>query len=266
MSARAAPVAMAVAFGPKLFKLVTVALKSAKAAKLGLGVASMAAYTWLFTWEFATLIMVSLIIHEYGHIWAMRAVGIPTKGIYLIPFVGGAAVPERAFRNRMEEQFVSIAGPIFGLAQGYFLYLMYLLLDLPLLGAAAGWVALFNVFNLLPIPPLDGGRIIKSATFSIGKIWGLIFMGLGFVGAFILMVSMNFFLLGLIALLSFFEIIWEARAGARDGEFHIRRMDRGQVFQCLGLYVLVVAAFVALMMAASSIPEGELAMQIMRSD
>lgn len=266
MSSRAAPVALAIAFGPKLFKLVTVALKSAKATKVGLGVASMAAYTWLFTWEFATLIMVSLIIHEYGHIWAMRAVGIPTKGIYLIPFVGGAAVSERAFKNRMEEQFVAIAGPIFGLAQACFLYLLYLVTDLTLLGAAAGWVALFNVFNLLPIPPLDGGRIVKSATFSIGKTLGLIFMGCGFVGAFLLMVFMNFWVLGIIALISFFEIIWEARADARSGEFHVRRMDRGQVVQSLGLYVLVVAAFVALMVAASSVPEGALAMQIMRSD
>ncbi|MDH3231254.1 MAG: site-2 protease family protein [Alphaproteobacteria bacterium] len=266
MSSRAAPIIIAVVFGPKLFKIVTAALKSAKAAKLGLGVASMAAYSWLFTWEFAILIMVSLIIHEYGHIWAMRAVGIPTKGIYLIPFVGGAAVSERAFKNRMEEQFVAIAGPIFGLAQGCFLYLLYLLLDLPLLGAAAGWVALFNVFNLLPIPPLDGGRIVKSATFSIGKIWGLIFMGAGFAGAFLLMLLMDFWLLGVIAIVSFFEILWEARASGRDGEFHVRRMDRWQVLQSLGLYVMVIAAFVALMVASSSVPEGKLALQIMRSD
>jgi len=94
-------------------------LKSAKAVKVLLVGASVAAYSWLFSIQFALLIILCLVIHEYGHIRAMKYFGMKTKGIYLIPFVGGAAVGESNLNTRWQNVVISIMGPVFG---GYYLF------------------------------------------------------------------------------------------------------------------------------------------------
>jgi Zn-dependent protease len=68
--------------GLKLFK-------SAKVIKVLFAAGSLAAYSWLFSIEFAIALICCLVFHEYGHIKAMKYFGLKTKGIYLIPFVGG---------------------------------------------------------------------------------------------------------------------------------------------------------------------------------
>ncbi|MEC8225811.1 MAG: site-2 protease family protein, partial [Pseudomonadota bacterium] len=75
------------ALGFKLFK-------SAKVVKAALAGASVAGYAWLFSIEFALMLIACLVVHEYGHVRAMKYFGIKTKGIYLIPFVGGLAVSD----------------------------------------------------------------------------------------------------------------------------------------------------------------------------
>ncbi len=70
------------------------ALKSAKVIKVALASASLAAYSWLFSIEFALALIACLMFHEYGHIKAMKYFGMKTKGIYLIPFLGGLALSD----------------------------------------------------------------------------------------------------------------------------------------------------------------------------
>ena len=73
--------------GLKLFK-------SAKVIKVLFAAGSLAAYSWLFSIEFAIALILCLVFHEYGHIKAMKYFGLKTKGIYLIPFVGGLALSD----------------------------------------------------------------------------------------------------------------------------------------------------------------------------
>ena len=68
-------------------KFILPLLKSAKFAKFGLAGLSLAGYTYLYTWQFALFIMVSLFCHEFGHALAMRLSGLRVKGIYFIPFL-----------------------------------------------------------------------------------------------------------------------------------------------------------------------------------
>ncbi len=75
-------------------------LKSAKAVKVALAGASFASYSYLTDWKFAIIILISLVFHEYGHLKAMKKFGLKTKGIYLIPFVGGAAVQAEYCKTR----------------------------------------------------------------------------------------------------------------------------------------------------------------------
>jgi len=90
-------------------------LKSAKAFKAILAVGSLAAYSWLFSLPFALALIFCLVVHEYGHIRAMKYFGMKTKGIYLIPFFGGAAVSDSKLNTRWQQVVISIMGPTWGL-------------------------------------------------------------------------------------------------------------------------------------------------------
>ena len=180
-------------------KILTVVAKFAKIGKFGLAAISMITYSYLFTWKFAVMIMVLLLIHEYGHIWAMKRCGLKTKGIYFIPFLGASAVTEEMFKNRRDEAYIAIMGPIFGLVLSGVTLATYMVTRDALFGAAAGWMAMVNLFNLLPIHPLDGGRIMKSIAFSVNSKWGFRFLIIGILLSMIIIlwarIALFFFLL-----------------------------------------------------------------------
>jgi Zn-dependent protease len=254
---------LAAAFGPKALAIGSKLAKSVKAVKIGLAGASVAAYSWMFTWEFSVILIISLVIHEYGHVWAMRTIGIPTRGFYLIPFVGGAAVQERAFKSRLEEVFVSLAGPAFGLAQATLLYALFVVTGHPLLGAVTAWVAVLNLLNMVPITPLDGGRIVKCATLSIGSGIGMAVLLTGIIACVALMFWLKSWLIGLIALFSVFEFLFERRTHRFTPEPFLKRMPAGQVVWCLLAYALVTVALASVIYYCLSVPEARLALTIL---
>ena len=141
--------------------------KSAKVIKAVLAGASVAGYAWLFSIEFALVIVACLVVHEYGHVKAMQYFGIKTKGIYLIPFVGGLAVADDKINTRWQDVVISIMGPCFGLLMSLACLMIYAVTDSELFAGAAVLSALLNLFNLLPILPLDGGHVLKSISFSM---------------------------------------------------------------------------------------------------
>jgi Zn-dependent protease len=173
-----------VAAGVVLLKLV----KSAKFIKFALFLGSLGALALNRPFESACVILYAIFVHESGHVLAMKACGIKTSGMYFLPFLGAVAVAKEQARTRGQEWLIAIAGPGFGL-----------LSLLPLLGIAiatgdAQWVgyaaiaAFINLFNLLPIGILDGGRIVQAIAFSIAGWVGIAAFGLGLaLGAWVLM-------------------------------------------------------------------------------
>jgi Zn-dependent protease len=145
-----------------------------KAGKLLLALASFAAYAFLFTWQFAVIIVGMLVIHEYGHLRCMKHYGMRTRGIYLIPLLGAAAVAEDNFPSRRAEATIALAGPLTGALLAAATALLYFATRNGAFAAAAAWMALINLFNMLPVVPLDGGRVVKSITCSIGSRTGLV--------------------------------------------------------------------------------------------
>jgi hypothetical protein len=127
----------------------------------------------LFTWQFAVIMLGMLVIHEGGHLRCMKHYGMKTKGIYLIPLIGAAAVAEDNFPSRRAEATIALAGPLTGAALAAGTGLLYFATRNGAFAAAAAWMALTNLFNLLPVVPLDGGRVVKSITLSIGSRTGL---------------------------------------------------------------------------------------------
>lgn len=193
--------------GLKVFTKITSI--SAKVTKFALAGISLAAYTYMFSWPFALMIMAQLLIHEYGHIWAMKMTGIKTKGIYFIPFVGGAAVADEDFKTRKDEVFIAIMGPVFGFFCALLMYIIYFITLEPIFAAGASWMAMLNLFNLLPINPLDGGRIMKSIAFSVHSSIGIAFLALGILGAIFLAFYAHIWIFILVVILSSIELTLE---------------------------------------------------------
>lgn len=202
-------IALVLKIGSKMLPVVVKLAKFLKVGKFGLAVGSMASYAYLFTWQFAVMIMVLLLVHEYGHIWAMKRCGLKTKGIYFIPFIGAAAVADEMFKSRRDEAYIAIMGPIFGLALSGVALIIYLMTHNALFAAAAGWMAMINLFNLLPINPLDGGRIMKSIAFSVNSKLGFTFLIVGIIVSIILTLWAGIILFFLLLIVASLELVYE---------------------------------------------------------
>jgi Zn-dependent protease len=184
-------------------------LKSAKVIKVLFAAGSLAAYSWLFSIEFAIALILCLVFHEYGHIKAMKYFGLKTKGIYLIPFVGGLALSDDKINTRWQDIVISIMGPFFGLILSIACLVGYWLTDIEILAGLAVFNALLNLFNLLPILPLDGGHVLKSIAFSINSKVGLVACVLGAASGVYISYHFGLALLGFLLAIGSIEIVFE---------------------------------------------------------
>lgn len=214
--------ALAFKFGLKLISVVIKMAKMLKVGKVALAGGSFILYVSVFTWKFALLLMFSLAFHELGHIWAMRRCGMKTKGIYFLPFLGAAAVTEDEFPSREVESFVAMTGPVWGLSLALVVAGAHVFNHSPIWAAAAGWMAMVNLFNLLPINPLDGGRVLKSVAFSIHQDVGKIFYMAGVAACAVLAYKMK---MGLFLILLGVGVL-EMSTGKRSVEKRLAACDR----------------------------------------
>jgi len=140
-----------VKFGGLLLKL--------KVVTTGLSmVVSVAAYAWIWGLPFAIGFVLLILVHELGHVFELRRQGVPASAPLFIPFLGAVIGMKELPDDAWKEAKVALAGPILGSV-----------------GAAACWIAaeatgsemlmglafvgfFLNLFNLIPIVPLDGGR------------------------------------------------------------------------------------------------------------
>ncbi|WP_322804624.1 site-2 protease family protein [Vibrio alfacsensis] len=219
------------------------ALKSAKVIKVALASASLAAYSWLFSIEFALALVACLVFHEYGHIRAMKYFGMRTKGIYLIPFLGGLALSDEKINTRWQDVVISIMGPFFGLVLSIVLTIVYWMTGEVVFAGLAVFNALLNLFNLLPILPLDGGHVLKSITFSMNSWIGLVGSILAaFLGIYI-SYTFGLTLLGFLLMMGMLEVVMEWRTRHHS---HLLPLTRyGQAFS-LVWYLVSVGGFIAI--------------------
>ncbi|WP_415898304.1 site-2 protease family protein [Neptuniibacter sp. QD48_11] len=188
--------------GLKLFK-------SAKVIKVLFAAGSLAAYSWLFSFEFALALILCLVFHEYGHVRAMKRFGLKTKGIYLVPFLGGLALSDDRINTRWQDVYISIMGPVFGLFLSLVALVLYWLTDIEILAGIAAFNALLNLFNLLPVLPLDGGHVLKSIAFSVNSVFGLVICVIGAVAGVVISYYFGMALLGFLLAVGSIEIVLE---------------------------------------------------------
>lgn len=189
--------------------------KMFKLSKVGFAIASFAGYAVLYSWKFALLLMIAVGFHESGHVWAMKRMGIKTKGFYFLPFIGGAAIAEENYRTYGENAYIAIMGPIWGLAMAFGAACLYWVTGNPLWACTGAWMATLNLFNLLPVTPLDGGQLVRAMAFSINKTLGFIFMLLSMGLGIVIMIKFHIYLFALLLGFGLLEVLGEFRARKR---------------------------------------------------
>ena len=148
------------------FKLFTVA---------GSMLVSIAAYALLWGWQFAAGFVVLLLVHELGHVLEAKRQGLPVSAPLFIPFLGALIALKELPDDAWKEARVALAGPILGSLGAAVCWGIGEALDSDLLVALAFTGFFLNLFNLLPIVPLDGGRAVAAIHPAL---WGLGLLGL----------------------------------------------------------------------------------------
>jgi Zn-dependent protease len=123
---------------------------------------SVAAYSLLWGWQFAAGFVVLLFVHEMGHVIQLRREGIRASAPMFIPFLGAVITSKSLGDNALAEARVGLAGPILGSLGAAVVAVLAALTGSDLLMALAYVGFLINLFNLLPVVPLDGGRAMAA--------------------------------------------------------------------------------------------------------
>ena len=135
------------------FKLFTVA---------GSMLISIAAYALFWGWQFAIGFVLLLLVHELGHVLEAKREGLPVSAPMFIPFLGAVIMLKELPDNAWNEAKIAIAGPILGGLGAAAVWGLGEYYDSELLVALAFTGFFLNLFNLAPISPLDGGRIVAA--------------------------------------------------------------------------------------------------------
>ncbi len=177
--------------------------------------ASLGAYALIYGWKFAAALVYLIFVHEMGHLIAAKRKGIPTSPAIFIPFVGALISMKQRPRDAATEAYLAYGGPLAGLISFLPAVLLYESTGDPFWSLVVFLGAAINLFNLLPVSPLDGGRIVSVLS---TKIW--------LVGLLILVAIVIFSpspILFLVILFGFFTWWNRAREGYRSSVLSYER-------------------------------------------
>jgi Zn-dependent protease len=174
---RGAWTALAVTVGLGLWKfkfLLGMILTKGKLLLLGLTKAStffsmilsLGVYWAAWGWKFALGVVLSMYVHEMGHVYALRRYGMPASAPMFVPGLGAFVRLRQAPTSPREDARIGLAGPLWGLAAAVVAYGVFWATGWASWAAIAKVGAWINLFNLLPVWQLDGGRGFHALTRS----------------------------------------------------------------------------------------------------
>ncbi len=123
---------------------------------------SVIAYGWLFGFTFAIGFVLLLLLHELGHVIALRREGIKASAPIFIPFLGAVIASKSLGKDAAAEARVGLAGPILGSIATLVPLAIWLITGDEFWRALAYLGFFLNLFNLIPVVPLDGGRAMAA--------------------------------------------------------------------------------------------------------
>jgi Zn-dependent protease len=216
-------------------KLILVALPKLKLFSTSASMlVSIAAYQLIFGWLFSIGFVLLLLLHELGHVFQLRREGIKASAPMFIPFMGAVISAKSMGDDAAAEARVGLAGPILGSIATLVPLGIWIATGDDFWRALAFIGFFLNLFNLLPVLPLDGGRAMAALS---PWVWLVGFAGL---------VAMAFIfpspILILILLLGGMESWrrWKAR-NTPEGRAYHRIPTRTRVLVAATYLLLIVA-------------------------
>jgi len=123
---------------------------------------SIVVYHFNFTWVGAIGFVLLILVHEIGHVVANLYYGIRASPPIFIPYLGAVINLRQNPPNAKVEAIIGIAGPVAGTIGSLAALALYLATGSQMALDLAWFGATMNLFNLLPVPPLDGGRVTAA--------------------------------------------------------------------------------------------------------
>lgn len=120
--------------------------------------ASMGVYWALYGWRYAVGLVVSIYLHEMGHMWAFRRFGVPATAPMFIPMFGAFVRSEAPIASAHDDARIGLGGPWWGLGACLLFEAGAQVMDLRWMSAVAHTGAVINLFNLVPVFGLDGSH------------------------------------------------------------------------------------------------------------
>ena len=137
-------------------------------------------YVWFGGWWFGIGLIVLLFVHEMGHVIEAKRQGLPVSAPLFIPFLGALITLKQMPHNAWNEAKLALGGPIVGSLGAAGIWLAGVAYDSNHLKALAFLGFFLNLFNLLPVVPLDGGRIVSALHPVLWLVGFLALLGLVF--------------------------------------------------------------------------------------
>ncbi len=190
---------------------------------------SIGAYTLIWGWRFAVGFVLLLLVHEMGHVFQLRREGIKASAPMFIPFVGALVAMKELPKDAAAEARVGLAGPVLGSLGALVPLGIYALTGNELFQALAFVGFFLNLFNLLPVLPLDGGRAMAALSPAMWLVGYGLLIAVTFVAPNPIMI--------LILLVGGFETYrrWKARKHPEAQEYH--RVSRTTRLKVAGAYI-----------------------------
>ncbi len=153
---------LAAKFGAKLKVLLLLLPKIKLFTTSASMLVSVAAYSLIWGWKFALGFVLLIFVHEMGHVVQLRREGIKASAPMFIPFFGAVIWAKSLGHNALAEARVGLAGPVLGGLGSAALIPVADATGNDLFRALAFTGFFLNLFNMLPVVPLDGGRAMAA--------------------------------------------------------------------------------------------------------
>jgi stage IV sporulation protein FB len=151
------------------------------------------------------IVVVVLLIHEMGHLLAMKYFKYADIKLFFIPLLGALVTGKKEVYSQRQRAIILLAGPVPGILIGLIIYVLGQSHNSSLLIDAGNIFVFLNVFNLLPLTPMDGGSLIETLFFSSRELLQKIFLFISATG----LILLSFFFGSMILLIVPFLLLMQ---------------------------------------------------------
>jgi stage IV sporulation protein FB len=188
-------------------------------------------FYFFFDWELQMVFMLTLalIIHEMGHFIAMKAFGYKDVNMFFVPLLGAFVSGRKHIISQKQDVIMLLAGPVPGILIGLGIAIAAYVTKTDLFRIANIFIYL-NLFNLLPIIPLDGGKVLKALFFNTNEIINTVFICISVALLVLLCIVLKSFYLLIIPYFLILQLVSQSQTKKARAEISDRGIELAKNF------------------------------------